>query len=138
TRAAFSFSLGERAGVRGKSAPDCPDRDLVLRGAPGGWTRAEWTGSSLDRDKERAEDCSYGFGHGFFEWHLPLQDVDLHKARRIKLICEASSHRVDAPQTDEDIFPTTLAISLNGMTLYKGILRNHPHDARGVLSYWRG
>jgi hypothetical protein len=114
-------------------------RGLVLRGVPGGWTRSEWSGSgSGDRDKERAEDCSYGFGHGFVEWNLPLQDADLGKARRIKLICEASSHRVDAPQTDEDIFPTTLGISLNGVALYKGTLRNHPHDARGVLSYWRG
>jgi hypothetical protein len=88
--------------------------------------------------KERAEDCCYGFGHGYFEWELPLGNADLRKARRIKLICEASSHRVDAPQTDEDIFPTTLDISLNGVALYKGVLRNHPHDARGVLSYWRG
>ena len=113
-------------------------RALVLRGGPATWSKAEWSGGAGDREKERAEDCCYGFGHGFFEWELPLQDADLRKARRIKLICEASSHRVDAPQTDEEIFPTTLAISLNGVALYKGTLRNHPHDARGVLSYWRG
>jgi len=113
-------------------------RALVLRGGPATWTRAEWSGGAGERDKERAEDCCYGFGHGYFEWELPLGEVDLRKARRIKLICEASSHRMDAPQTDEDIFPTTLDISLNGVALYKGVLRNHPHDARGVLSYWRG
>jgi len=114
-------------------------RGLVLRGIPGAWARAEWSGGGAgDRDRERAEDCSYGFGHGFFEWDLPLGDADLRNARRIKLICEVSSHRLDAPQTDDDIFPTTLAISLSGVTLYNGTLRNHPHDARGVLSYWRG
>jgi hypothetical protein len=113
-------------------------RALILRGNPATWVRAEWSGGTADRDKERAEDCCYGFGHGYFEWDLPLNDADLRKARRVKLICEASSHRVDAPQTDEDIFPTTLGISLNGVALYNGVLRNHPHDARGVLSYWRG
>jgi predicted transcriptional regulator len=56
----------------------------------------------------------------------------------VKLLCEASSHRIDSPQTDDDIFPTTLQISLNGTRLYQGVLRNHPHDSRGVLSYWRG
>jgi hypothetical protein len=53
-------------------------------------------------------------------------------------LCEASSHRSDAPQTDDDIFPTTLEIFANGVQIYDAVLRNHPHDARGVLSYLRG
>ena len=52
--------------------------------------------------------------------------------------CEASSHRIDTPQTDDEIYPTTLRMSLNGVRVYQGILRNHPHDARGMLSYLRG
>jgi hypothetical protein len=120
-----------------------PDREagsqcLILRGTPANWFQAEWSGGAGDREKERAEDCCYGFGHGFFEWALPLDGVDLSKARRIKVLCEASSHRADAPQTDEDIFPTTLQIFVNDARLYHGVLRNHPHDARGVLSYLRG
>lgn len=114
------------------------ERGLVLRGSPANWTQAEWNGGDSDREKERAEDCCFGFGHGFFEWHLPVNGVEISKARRIKVICEASSHRVDAPQTDDDIFPTTLEIFLNDVRLYRAVLRNHPHDARGVLSYWRG
>jgi hypothetical protein len=113
-------------------------RALVLRGVPSAWTSAEWSGGTGEREKERAEDCCYGFGHGFFEWELPLNEADPGKARRIKILCEASSHRVDAPQTDEDIFPTTFEISLNGVKLFHAVLRNHPHDARGVLSYLRG
>jgi hypothetical protein len=31
-----------------------------------------------------------------------------------------------------------LVISLNDVRLYEAVLRNHPHDSRGVLSYWRG
>ncbi len=114
------------------------DRALVLRGTPASWAESQWSGGSVDRDKERAEDCCYGVGHGFFEWDLHLNGADLKRARRLKILCEASSHRTDAPQTDDDVFPTTLEISLNGTRLYRGTLRNHPHDSRGVLSYWRG
>jgi hypothetical protein len=113
-------------------------RSLILRGAVSDWTLAEWSGGVSDRDKSRAEDSCSGFGSGCFEWTLPLHGADLSKARRIKIVCEASSHRIDSPQTDTDVFPTTLRMTLNGIRLYEGVLRNHPHDARGVLSYMRG
>jgi hypothetical protein len=113
-------------------------RALVLRGAPANWALAEWSGGTPDRDKERAEDCAYGFGDGYFEWILPLGAADLRKAHRLRILCEVSSHRVDAPQTDEDTFPTTLLMSLNGIRVYEATIRNHPHDSRGVLSYLRG
>ena len=120
-----------------------PDREetsraLILRGSVSGWTEASWLGQSGDHDKARAEDACYGLGNGYFEWNLPLAGADLSKAHRIKVVCEASSHRSDWPQTDEDVFPTTLEICLNDVQLYKAVLRNHPHDARGILSYWRG
>jgi hypothetical protein len=113
-------------------------RTLVLRGPPGNWAHAEWSGGTGDREKERAEDCCYGLGHGFFEWVLPLGGADLAKARRIKVLCEGSSHRMGAPQTDGEVVPTTLEMSLNDVRVYEAALRNHPHDSRGVLSYWRG
>jgi hypothetical protein len=114
------------------------NRALVLRGTPSSWSAAEWSAGSAEREKERAEDACYGVGHGYFEWDLHLNGADLTKARRLKILCEASSHRADFPQTDDDVFPTTLDISLNDTRLYHGVLRNHPHDSRGVLSYWRG
>ncbi len=92
----------------------------------------------MDRDKARAEDACFGIGNGFFEWDLPLSGADLSKAHRLKILTEASSHRADWPQTDSDIFPTTLEITLNEVRLYQGVLRNHPHDSRGILSYLRG
>jgi hypothetical protein len=113
-------------------------RALILRGAPGQWSAAEWSGESGNAEKARAEDSCFGFGHGFFEWTLPLQGADLSKARRLKVICEASSHRADNPQTDADLHSTTLRMELNGVRVYESVLRNHPHDARGVLSYMRG
>lgn len=113
-------------------------RAVVLRGAPGDWANAEWSGGTGEREQERAEDCCFGLGHGFFEWVLPLDGADIARARRIRVLAEASSHRIDTPQTDGDIFPTTLQIFLNGIQVYDALVRNHPHDARGALSYLRG
>jgi len=113
-------------------------RGLVLRGAPANWAAAEWSLGAGERELERSEDRCYGFGHGFFEWQLPLDGIDLDQIVRMKLLCEASSHRVDTPQTDQDVLPTTLEIDLNDVPVYRGILQNHPHDSRGVLSYLRG
>ena len=113
-------------------------RGLILRGAPADWHKAEWSIQTGDREKERAEDTCYGLGHGFIEWALPLGSAQIAKARRIRVLCEASSHRVDEPQTDEDIWPTTFLMTLNEVRIYEAILRNHPHDSRGGLSYLRG
>src|SRR5437867_1500143 len=113
-------------------------RALILRGPPGEWHTAEWSGGATDRDQERAEDTCAAMGHGYFEWKLPLQNADLGKARRVRVLCEASSHRIDTPQTDSQVYPTTLRMLLNGLPVYEAILRNHPHDARGMLSYLRG
>jgi hypothetical protein len=83
-------------------------------------------------------DCCFGYGHGFFEWDLPLGDADLSKAYRIRVLCEASSRRIDTPQTDDDKLPSTFQMHLNGVRVYEATLQNHPHDARGSLSYLRG
>jgi len=114
------------------------DRTLILRGHPADWSAAEWSGGMCSRDEARSADCCYGMGHGFFEWMLPLNGIDLSNAHRLKVLCEASSRRADNPQTDDDIFPTSLELQLNGIRCYDATLRNHPHDARGVLSYMRG
>jgi Glycosyl hydrolases family 2, TIM barrel domain len=113
-------------------------RALILRGCPADWSQVEWSGEMSSRDQSRAEDSCFGFGHGFFEWILPLQGADLSRARRLKVLCEASSHRADSPQTDADVFSTTMRMTLNDVRVYESVLRNHPHDARGVLSYLRG
>lgn len=113
-------------------------RSLILRGMPANCAAAKWSGGGSDHDQARAEDACYGSGSGFFEWVLPLETADLGKAHRLRIVCEASSHRIDSPQTDGDIFPTTLLMSLNDVPVYRATLRNHPHDARGVLSYLRG
>ncbi len=113
-------------------------RALILRGTPGDWAAAEWSGGMCDRDRAGVEDCCFGHGRGYFEWVFPLGGADVSKAHRIRVICEASSHRIDTPQTDADIFPTTLQMFLNGIQVYHALIRNHPHDARGALSYLRG
>ena len=111
-------------------------RALILRAPPAHWSLAEWSEGMSERDDDDADWC-YGFGHGFFEWVFPLAGAKLQQARRLKVLCEASSHRADSPQTDYDVFATTLQMHLNDVRLYKAVLRNHPHDSRGVLSYLR-
>ncbi|MDX1952795.1 MAG: glycoside hydrolase family 2 [Verrucomicrobiota bacterium] len=113
------------------------DRITVLRGAPADWARSEWSGYAGNREQERAEDVCYGYGHGYFEWDLPLHGADIHKAYRIRVLCEASSRRIDSPQTDDDHLPSTMQMFLNGLRVYEATLVDHPHDSRGVLSYLR-
>jgi hypothetical protein len=121
-----------------KQFEELSDRTLLLRGTPMDWAEARWSEGQNSRDAARAEDNCWGRGHGFFEWRLPLQGHDISSARRIRVLCEASSHRTDTPQTDEDIYPTHLQMFLNDLRVFEGTLRNHPHDSRGVLSYLRG
>lgn len=113
-------------------------RFTILRAPPSTWARQQWSGYTGDRDQEQTEDAAWGFGHGFFEYDLPLEGVDLAKAYRIRVLCEASARRIDTPQTDSSQFPTTLQMSLNTIRVFEELLPNHPHDARGVLSYLRG
>jgi len=117
---------------------DIDERTLVLRGAPADWEHAWWSRDQSGRDIARRDDACWGSGHGFFEWNLPLNGRDLASARRIEVLCEASSNRMDTAQTDEDTFPTTIQMFVNEVRLFEGLLKNHPHDARGVLSYLRG
>ena len=113
-------------------------RLLVLRGLPASWSRSEWSLGSASRDQMREADAAFGSGHGFFEWELPLNGTKIESARRMIILCEASSHRSDNPQTDGRAFPSTLQMSLNDVPVYHTALQNHPHDSRGVLSYLRG
>jgi hypothetical protein len=113
-------------------------RALVLRAAPNEWSESQWSRGTSSREQQQADDVCYGMGHGRFEWRLPLSTQELQKARRLRVLCEASAHRVDTPQTDDQTFPTTLQMLLNGVSVQQSVLRNHPHDARGVLSYLRG
>ena len=114
------------------------DRSLILRGNPGNWASAQWSDGMSERERSGVEDCCFGQGHGFFEWVLPLAGADVSPARRIRVLCEVSSRRIDTPQTDDDIFPTTLQMFLNDVRVYGSLIRNHPHDTRGALSYLRG
>jgi hypothetical protein len=115
---------------------------LILRGLPQNWERAEWPRFSGDRDEARCKDMIWGDGSGFFEWNLPLHGADLHQAKRVRVLCEASSHLIPAlegaaPQTDTESHPTTFDMLLNDFLVYEAKLSNHPHDSRGALSFLR-
>jgi hypothetical protein len=111
------------------------DRGLVLRAAVHTWNSAEWSGGHSDVAEADYNRSCYGNGHGFFEYQFPVSEEDVRGATRIQVLCEASSHRDDTPQTDAFAQPTSFRMLLNGVRIYTGILPNHPHDASGALSY---
>ena len=93
---------------------------------------------SSTREEAAQNGAACGIGRGWFEWKFPIGADVLRNAARVTLLCEASSYRPGAPQTDRNGAPSTLRISLNGLPVYRTILPNHPHDTRGALSYLRG
>ncbi len=110
----------------------------ILRGATADWAVSNWPDGQVDRDVARAENLCWARGKGFFEWSLPLEGANLHYAKRIRVLVEASSHRDDQAQTDCVRKPSTLRVLLNDLRVHQANLANHPFDARGVLSYLRG
>ncbi len=130
----LSYYIGDHYPPEREKTP----RSLILRGLPATWSRAEWSLGSASREQMQDADAAFGSGHGFFEWTLPLDGAQISEAQRIIVLCEASSHRTDNPQTDGNTFPSTLEISLNEVLVYHAVIHNHPHDSRGVLSYLRG
>jgi hypothetical protein len=103
------------------------------------WSSAEWNGNGAStREEAQRTGTARGNDRGFFEWKFPVGPAELHEARRITILCEASAAREGAPQTDPFAEPSTLRLLLNGIPVYRTILPNHPHDARGSLSYLRG
>ncbi len=114
------------------------DGQTLLCALPADWSEERWSEWALPREEAGSRDCSCGRGTGYFEWALPLEGLELRSMRRLRVLVEASSCGPDAAQTDEHARPTELDISLNGVPIHRGVLRNHPHDARGSLSYLRG
>ena len=115
------------------------DHSLILRAAPQDWAVSFWPdGQIVDRGAAAAEDLVWARGRGFFEWSLPLEGADLRAAKRVRIVVEASSRRDDESQTDGSRTPSTLRVLLNDLRVHQSTMNNHPHDARGVLSYLRG
>lgn len=113
------------------------DRRMLLRAEPQGWKRAEWSKGFCSPDEAKAAGRCHGNGHGFFEWEFPVDVEMLAKCTRIRVLCEASAHREGTPQTDTFAHPSSFEMQLNGLPVHKSVLPNHPHDARGALSYLR-
>jgi len=111
---------------------------VILRAAIHAWDRAEWSGAASGRNEAEQTGQCYGFGSGFFEWSIPLRADELARARRVRVLCEASARRMDAPQTDSHRHPTVFEMQLNGARIHHAILPDHPHDTRGALSYLKG
>lgn len=121
----------------------CPAREevdgrIVLRLEAHSWDSADWKEGASTREEAATTGATHGNGRGFFEWRFPISAAELRNRSRVSLLCEASAFREGAPQTDSFAHPTRLRMLLNSVPVYQTILPNHPHDARGALSYLRG
>jgi hypothetical protein len=125
------------------------DREVVLRFAPGEFSRMSW---SEPKPARMPRGKVYGRGKGFFEYHLHLPAAIVRarpesyefrfeiasKAGREKVDWPSRVNRQDYPQTDTRKWPSTLEISLNGHAVAREQLEDDPADARGVLSHIAG
>ncbi len=84
-------------------------RETILRLAPADWAAAEWSEQTSDRAAASEADACHGGGSGFFEWDVPLARTGWRDAKRLRVLCEASSRRPDTPQTSLDLFPSHVA-----------------------------
>jgi hypothetical protein len=111
---------------------------IVLRCSTSGWSSSQWDSGICSQEEAESRGRCFGSDAGFFEWHLPVSGEELRRAKRLKLLCEASAYRPDMQQTDPTRFPTTFEVLLNGVVVHHAVLPNHPHDTRGALSYLKG
>lgn len=111
-------------------------RTLVLRRRTYDWQEAGWTGGACTRRDAQERHCCHGYGIGAFAWRFADDELKrLRAARRLRVLCEVSSARRDHPQSDVFGHPTTFELNLNGLPVHRAQLPNHPHDARGALTF---
>jgi hypothetical protein len=110
----------------------------ILRLDAHSWSKAEWRRGHSSRPEAEKYGAAHGHGRGFFEWKFPITDEDVGTCSRLTFLCEASSFRPGSPQTDAFAHATAMRILINDVPAYDAVLPNHPHDARGALSYLRG
>jgi hypothetical protein len=120
-----------------------PDRETiegrrVFRLEPHQWHAGEWNRAATTREEAENLGACHGASRGFFEFRFPLGPDELWNAKRLTVLIEASAFREGAAQTDSFAQPTAFRLLLNGVPIYRTILPNHPHDARGALSYLHG
>lgn len=112
---------------------------LVLRRRVHDWQEAAWSEGTSTRQEAKRKGSCFGLGAGFFEWDFTDEAIrQIGRARRLRVLCEVSSRRLDTPQTDIHRYPSNFELLLNGLPVHRFILPDHPHDTRGALSYLRG
>jgi hypothetical protein len=112
---------------------------LVLRRPIQAWQAEEWTGGVCPPETAERDGYIFGRGSGFFEWVFQDEALrDLHRARRVRILCEVSSRREDTQQTGAHRRPTMFELLANDLRVHRELLPDHPHDTRGALSYLRG
>ena len=84
----------------------------VLRLDAHSWNRSEWNRRCSTRAQAVSAGAAYGGTRGFFEYKFPVNPELLRDCSRLTVLCEASSLRDGAPQTDRYVQPSTLRLLL--------------------------
>ena len=121
----------------GLPARETSGNRLVLRAEPHGWEEAQWSNGFASREDAKRFGSCQGGGSGYFDWTFQIEPDEARACGRLRVVAEASAKREGTPQTDSFTHPTTFQMLLNGVPIYHSVLPNHPHDARGALSYLR-
>lgn len=101
------------------------------------WSDSQWSEGQSSREDAKRQGFCFGRNTGWFEWSIPTEGWP-EKLYRVRFFCEASSRREDLAQTDAEVRASSYQLLINGVEVNHGVLPNHPHDARGVLSYLHG
>ena len=129
--------------------------------APASYTAQDWSlGQSCVYDGLKLN----GFGHGYFEYTVRLpKDLDIKKVASAELVFEASSRQVYGKDvegndiqgdfmlggdtfdhckslnafamTDDEPWPSSLTVHVNGYPVGSAVLDDCPADHRGILSW---
>jgi hypothetical protein len=128
--------------------------------APREYAAADWSGRTWEVLGGKKVN---GAGNGFFEYRFRLpDDLGPEKAGSVYFLAELSAKELfvkdreqyetdqdfmkgsrvapssnpnSYPMTDETLFPTEIAVSVNGVAMATALLQDDPADHRGVLSW---
>jgi hypothetical protein len=115
------------------------DHSVVLRRRVWEWRAAEWSHGHCEREEGERWGFCYGRGTGYFEWAFNHEALKhLAAAKRMRILFEVSSRKEAPLQTSADRHPSGLELQVNGITIHRSTVVDHPHDSRGSLSYLRG
>ena len=136
-----------------------PEGVAVVSVAARDYSDSQWSGKTwgaMDSMKVN------GAGKGYFEYTFSVEHIDVANTKEVYFVIEASAKELfvkdqqqydsnqdfmkgsqvapssnpnSYPMTDEELFPSTVKVFINGQESHQQVLPDDPADHRGVLSW---